>query len=111
MEPIKEANPKNMDEIKQLIKEHQLNPGSESKARSLLIEGFDTIKSRLEYNKKLKAAGNISLNVEHMGGWIHNLVRDTLGGKINSARQIITWEINNKTIEYNPYSGTLEYAD
>ena len=110
MEKTKEANPQNMDEINKLIKEHQLGIDSGSKARSLLIEGFDNIKSRVEYNQKLKEAGNISLDVESMGGWIHNLVRDTLGGKIDSARQIITWEIQGKVIEYNPYDGKLEYA-
>lgn len=104
------ADPQSLDEIRKLIKEHGLGPESESKARSLLIEGLDNIKGRVEYNNKLKEAGNISLDVDQMGGWVHNLVRDTLGGKIDSARQIITWEIKGKKIEYNPYSGQLEYA-
>ena len=104
------TNPQSMDEIKKLIKEHKLDQ-SESRAKSLLIEGLDNIRGRIEYNKKLKDAGNVSLDVESMGGWVHNLVRDTLGGKIDSERQMVTWEIGGKKIEYNPYDGKLEYAD
>jgi hypothetical protein len=108
---VETPNPKSLDEIKMLISKHQIGPESGSKARELLIEGLDNIKSRIEYNEKLKEAGNISLNVDQMGGWVHNLIRDTMGGKINSAKQTIIWEIKGKTVEYNPYDGNLEYAN
>jgi len=109
MENKKEKpNPINMDEIKALIKEHELN--SNSKAHDLLIEGFETIKSRMEYNNKLKEAGEMYLDVNEMGGWVYNLVRDTLGGQIDTSKLVIKWEINNKIVEYDPYSGKIEYA-
>lgn len=106
-EPV---NPQSIDEIRMLIKKHQLDD-PESKARNLLIEGLNTIKGRIEYNNKLKEAGNMFLDVDQMGGWVYNLIRDTVGGKINSHTQTIMWEIKGKTIEYNPYNGNLKYAD
>lgn len=111
MNEIKKANPQSIEDIKMLINKHQLGVDSKSEARNLLIEGLNNIKFRIEYNEKLKEAGNISLDVEKMGGWVHNLVRDTLGGTINSTKQTISWKINNRTIEYNPYNGNVEYAD
>lgn len=107
---IESANPQSIGEIRKLIEKHQLN-NPQSQTRSLLIKGLDVIKGRIEYNNKLKEAGNISLDVNQMGGWISNLVRDTLGGKINSTKQTIMWEIDGKIIEYNPYDGSLGYAD
>jgi len=103
-------NPKSMGEIKELIHKHQIGVDSKSRARELLIEGFDNIKSRVEYNNKLREADNITIDIEKTGGWIHNLVRDTVGGTINSTRQIIMWEINGETIEFDPYSGSVENA-
>jgi hypothetical protein len=106
-EPVE---PKSVDEIKKLIKEHHLDIDSGSKSRELLIEGLDNIKGRIEYNKKLKEAGGVCLNVEHMGGWVHNLIRDTLGGKINSSKQTVMWEIDDRIVEWDPRNGNLEYA-
>lgn len=100
-------NPQSMDEIKKLIRE-QLRPGS--KNHDLLIEGIENIKSRIEYNNRLKEAGEIYLDVNEMGGWVHNLVRDTLGGQIDSSKLLIKWEIGDKIVEYNPNTGKVEYA-
>lgn len=100
-------SPKCVSDIRSLIKEHQLLPKSGSYNRKLLDEGLQTIKGRVEYNKKLKESGNINLDVSDMGGWIHNLVRDTLGGKINCEDLSIEWDINNKTIKWNPISDEI----
>jgi len=104
-----EINPKSMDEIKSLIEKHQRKPGSEAKSYSLLIEGFDIIKSKLEYNEKLRDAGNISVEVQ-AGGWINNMVRDMIGGSIVASKLVIEWKIDGKIIEYNPYDGVLRHA-
>jgi len=110
MTPQTPACPKNIDEINKLIKQHQLGPENGSYHRKLLMEGLENIRSRIEYNQKLAEAGNISLDVNNMGGWVHNLIRDTVGGKINCSNMTIEWIINGKKIEFNPYDGSVKYA-
>ena len=105
------TEPKSIEEIKQLIRKENLGPDQESYNKKLIVEGFDTIKHRTEYNNQLKEANNISIDVQNVSGWIHNLVRDLLGGSVNSQKQVIEWHINNKTIEFNPYSGTVSYVE
>lgn len=102
--------PNNIEEVKILVKKHGFEPGSESQNRKLLEEGLDTIRKRIEYNRQLSEAGNINLDVTSMGGWVHNLVRDTLGGRINSEKQTIFWDIKNQVVEFNPFTGKVEYA-
>lgn len=108
------ANPKSLDEIRTLIKQHKLGPDAsitESYNRKLLVEGFVNIKNRVEYNKKLEEAGNVSLDINSVaGGWITNLVRDTIGGKINCVDLTVEWVINGKKIIFDPISGSVNYA-
>lgn len=108
---VKSVNPRSVDEIKTLIQQHGLGPDSKSYSRALLIEGFEHLKNRIDYNQKLQEAGNISVDVSHTSGWIHNLIRDTLGGQIDNVAQKIFWIINNKRIEFDPYSGEIGYAE
>lgn len=110
MPEIEPANPQSVEEIKMLIKKHGLNPGSESYSRKLLVEGLEHIQHRIEYNKQLKEAGGISVDVEYSSGWVHNLVRDTLGGQIECATQRIYWVLNGQRIEFDPDSGEVEHA-
>jgi hypothetical protein len=111
IQDIKPEDPKNIDEVRQLIKKHQLGPKYKSYNQQLMLEGLENVKSRLEYNKALTEHGSAGLDVEHMGGWIHNLIRDTLGGKLNCEKQVIVWELDGKTIEFNPHNGKVDYAD
>jgi hypothetical protein len=104
--------PKNMDEIKALIKLNLLAPGEQSYNRKLLMEGLDNILKRIDYNTKLKEANNISLDIGQIGGgWIQHFIRDTLGGQFNCNTKLIEWKINDQTIEFNPFTGSIAYAN
>jgi hypothetical protein len=106
------AAPKNIDEIRELIKKHMLGPEEKSYNRQLLMEGIENIRNRMDYNTKLKEAGNISLNVNQMGGWIHSFIRDTTGGRFNCNSFVIEWTVNgDKIVEFNPYTGAIAYAN
>lgn len=87
---------KSVDDIRKLIDLHGLSPTHNTKARDLLLEGFELIRHRIEYNNLI----NSDLNVDDMGGWIHQFVRDKLGGKI--AGDKVTWTINSQTVIMNP---------
>ena len=102
-----DININSIDDIKQLIKKHNMDAESKAYNRELLIEGFKNIQSRIEYNKKLKEAKIIDLDVNKMGGWIYNLIRDTIGGKINCDKLVVEWNINGEIIEFEPFSGEV----
>jgi hypothetical protein len=112
MNIIEPPQPRNISEVKQIIKDAYLTPGSESQNRKMLIEGLEHIKNRVEYNTKLKEAGDYHIKTEDLGGgWISHFVRDTMGGQIDAITQTIVWTIDNKKIIFNPSSGTVEYAE
>ena len=106
-----QSQPKNISEIKQIIKNAYLDPGSKSQNRKMLIEGLEHIKNRVEYNKKLKEADSYYIDAKDLGGgWISHFVRDTMGGQIDAKSQTIVWTIDTQKIIFNPATGTVEYA-
>jgi hypothetical protein len=109
-EPLEKPNPRSISEIKTLISTLNLEPGNESYNRKLLEDGFENIKNRIKFNEALKEANNISIDVEHVGGWINNFVRDTLGGSIDVKNQIIYWDIQGTKIVFDPFGGNIDYA-
>ena len=110
--PIEPPQPKSIDEIKKIIKNIGLNPGSESYNRKMLIEGLEYVKNKVEYNNRLKEAENHYIKTEDLGGgWIAHFVRDTMGGEINPEDQTIVWHIDGKDIKFNPSDGTVEYVE
>ena len=73
--------------------------------KKLLSDGFDLVKKRIEYKKALETNGfNTSkLDVDCMGNLgVDKLIETQLGGKRHGM--MITWELNGKVIECDPYS-------
>lgn len=93
-------------DIERLIKEHHLFPDSESESRRLLVDGFNCIKARLEYARQLNERFGFGLNVDHMNSWIHDLVKNKLGGRIRDDK--IEWDISGKKVVMDPISCSIE---
>lgn len=103
--PDDSPNPKNISEIKSLIRKHGLEPGSNSQSRKLLEEGFELAMKREEYNEALKEERGIDLNVDSMRGWIDNMIDRQLGGRRRGNK--IEWVIDGESIVFDPMSGEI----
>lgn len=85
-----------LSEVKQKIKEHNMQPGSDSVNRKRLEEGIEITKNRIKFNDAIKSG----LNVNDMKGWVDNLIMDKLGGKRIGLK--VHWDNNGKIITWDP---------
>ena len=92
---------KSVGDAKKLIKKLHLDPGSESHNRQLLDDGLQLIKHRMEYNEQL----GLGLDINSMGGWITQFIRDQLGAIIRDMK--IVWILDDKTIIWDPSTGEV----
>lgn len=88
-------------DVEKLLKTHHLHPDSKSQNRKLLVEGIEIVKNRMKFNKLVDSR----LNVDDMGGWFSNFVKNKLGGTTRGA--LVIWELDNKTIILDPISGQI----
>ncbi|MBD3407202.1 MAG: hypothetical protein GF411_13870 [Candidatus Lokiarchaeota archaeon] len=78
-----------------------VDPGNKSHNRKLLEDGFNEVRNRIIYNKQL----DMKFNTDDMKFWIDDFIRDKLGGQRNGDK--ISWDIDGKIIEFDPFTGDL----
>jgi hypothetical protein len=98
-------NPQSINEVKTLIRKHGLESGSDGQARKLLVEGFELIQKRREYNAVLKEERGIDLDVDSMRGWVDNMIERQLGGRRHGDK--IKWSTKDGEIMFDPISGDI----
>jgi len=78
-----------------------VSPGTGSQNAKTLIEGFQMVRNRKEYNEQLGSG----LNIDDMTFWVDNMIRDKLGGTRKGDK--IIWEIDGEIVTYDPFTGEL----
>jgi len=83
---------------------------SDSSPRTVLLNGLDIIKKRMEMKDKLSELGDHETNlrawdVDDLHFSIDGIIAKRLGGTRKGLR--IRWKIRNGTYEYDPYTNKL----
>lgn len=76
-------------------------PGSKSLIRESLLEGFNIVKNRKEYNEK---AGR-NFDPDTMLCWVDKLIDQRLAGKRRGLS--IAWELSDGKFKFDPWTGEL----
>jgi len=77
-------------------------PDSKSVLRKTLLDGFNIVKNRVEFNSKIDS----KLDVDKMRFWVDTMVDERLGGRREGL--LIVWSVDNKKITFNPWSGEMK---
>ena len=88
-------------------------PGSDAQVRKTMMEGFETIKSKVEAEKKLK-----DIDKAEFGGFVpapltitpsiitlDKFIERSMGGKREGL--VIKWDLQNVVWVFNPWTGDL----
>lgn len=103
---------KTENDIKNAIK--RFMPDSKTEVRKILIEGLNIIKKQKETADKINKVSDEDfggilpaklINTEKAYSRVDDLIKNRLGGVRDGFK--ITWTLNNKKYEFDPYTGIL----